>query len=133
VSVLVIEENAAEAALVAAALALRPEVQVVDAPDLSGALERLQAPAAPFGLAIVGARALATSTAELVGRLGAKGVPVVVIAAGLAADARQKALDTGVREVYDRPSEWRAYADLIELVMSRFIRTDSPPRPNRTN
>ena len=130
---LVIEENAAEAALVAAALALRPEVQVVDAPDLSGALERLQAPAAPFGLAIVGARALATSNAELVGRLGAKGVPVVVIAAGLAADARQKALDTGVREVYDRPSEWRAYADLIESVMSRFIRTDSPPRPNRTN
>ena len=130
---LVIEENAAEAALVAAALALRPEVQVVDAPDLSVALERLQAAAAPFGLAIVGARALATSTAELVGRLGAKGVPVVVIAAGLAADARQKALDTGVREVYDRPSEWRAYADLIESVMSRFIRTDSPPRPNRTN
>ena len=130
---LVIEENAAEAALVAAALALRPEVQVVDAPDLTGALERLQAPAAPFGLAIVGARALATSTAELVGRLGAKGVPVVVIAAALSADARQKALDTGVREVYDRPSEWRAYADLIESVMSRFIRTDSPPRPNRTN
>ena len=128
-----IEENAAEAALVAAALALRPEVQVVDAPDLSGALERLQAPAAPFGLAIVGARALAASTAELVGRLGAKGVPVVAIAAGLAADARQKALDTGVREVYDRPNEWRAYADLIELVMSRFIQTDSPPRPTRTS
>ena len=128
-----IEENAAEAALVAAALALRPEVQVVDAPDLSGALERLQAPAAPFGLAIVGARALASSTAELVGRLGAKGVPVVAIAAGLAADARQKALDTGVREVYDRPNEWRAYADLIELVMSRFIQTDLPPRPTRTS
>ena len=129
---LVIEDNAAEAALVAAALALRPEVQVVDAPICRSrwnAWGRLP----PFGLAIVGARALASSTAELVGRLGAKGVPVVVIAAGLAADARQKALDTGVREVYDRPSEWRAYADLIESVMSRFIRTDSPPRPNRTN
>ena len=130
---LVIEENAAEAALVAAALALRPEVQVIDAPDLPGALERLQMPAAPFGLAIVGARALRGSTAELVGQLGAKGVPVVVIAAGLADDARQKALDTGVREVYDRPSEWRAYADLIESVMNRFIRTDSPPRPGRTS
>jgi len=56
---------------------------------------------------------------------------VVAIAAGLAADARQKALDTGVREVYDRPSDWRAYADLIESVMSRFIQTDSPPRPTR--
>lgn len=130
-SVLVIEDNAAEAALVAAALALRPEVQVVDAPDLPGALERLQTPAVPVGLAIVGARALGGSTAELVGRLGAKGVPVVAIAAGLAADARQKALDTGVREVYDRPSDWRAYADLIESVMSRFIQTDSPPRPTR--
>jgi len=101
--VLVIEENAAEVALVAAALALRPEVQVVDAPDLQGALERLHAPAVPVGLAIVGARALGAST------------------------------DTGVREVYERPSEWRAYAELIESVMSRFIRTDSPPRPGRTS
>jgi hypothetical protein len=133
VSVLVIEENAAEAALVAAALALRPEVQVVDAPDLQGALERLHAPAVPVGLAIVGARALGASTAELVSRLGAKGIPVVAIAGGLPANARQKALDTGVREVYERPSEWRAYAELIESVMSRFIRTDSPPRPGRTS
>ena len=132
-SVLVIEENAAEAALVAAALALRPEVQVLDAPDLQGALQRLQAPAAPVGLAIVGARALGASTAELVSRLGAKGIPVVAITGGLAANVRQKALDTGVREVYERPSEWRAYAELIESVMSRFIRTDSPPRPGRTS
>jgi len=133
VSVLVIEENAAEAALVAAALALRPEVQVVDARDLQAALERLEAPAAPFGLAIVGARALGESTAELVGRLGAKGVPVVAIAAGLPAHARQRALDGGIREVYERPGEWRAYAELIATVMSRFIRTDSPPRPGRTS
>jgi DNA-binding NtrC family response regulator len=121
VSVLVIEENAAEAALVAAALAMHPEVQVVDAPDLKGALERLQAPAAPFGLAIVGARALGASTAELVSRLGAKGIPVVAIAGGLPASARQKALDTGVREVYERPAEWRRYAELVESLVGRFI------------
>jgi len=120
-SVLVIEENAAEAALVAAALALRPEVQVVDAPDLQGALQRLQSPAAPVGLAIVGARALGASTAELVGRLGAKGIPVVAILGGLAANVRQKALDTGVREVYERPCEWRRYAELVESLVGRFI------------
>jgi len=120
-SVLVIEENAAEAALVAAALALRPEVQVLDAPDLQGALQRLQSRAAPVGLAIVGARALGASTAELVGRLGAKGIPVVAILGGLAANVRQKALDTGVREVYERPCEWRRYAELVESLVGRFI------------
>ena len=41
VTVLVIEEAAAEAALVCAALALRPEVRVVDAPDLGDALKRI--------------------------------------------------------------------------------------------
>jgi len=61
------------------------------------------------------------------------GIPVVAITGGLGANVRQKAIDTGVREVYERPSEWRAYAALIESVMSRFIRTDSPPRPGRTS
>jgi len=41
VTVLVIEENAAEATLVAAALALRPEVRVLDAPDAHEAALRL--------------------------------------------------------------------------------------------
>ena len=98
-----IEDNAAEAALVAAALALRPEVQVVDAPICRS---RWNACSRPRRLRAGDRRRprAGQSTAELVGRLGAKGVPVVVIAAGLAADARQKALDTGVREVYDRPT-----------------------------
>jgi hypothetical protein len=124
VTVLVIEENAAEAALVAAALALQPEVRVIDAPGLPAALERLQEDVAPAAaLAIVGAKALNDAPRELVGRLGAKGMPVVGIASGLSADARQRALDAGVREVHDRPSEWRPYAELIESLIGRFIRT----------
>jgi hypothetical protein len=133
VTVLVIEENAAEAALVAAALALQPEVRVIDAPGLPAALERLQDDVAPAALAIVGAKALSGSPRELVGRLGAKGLPVVAIAAGLSADARQEALEAGVREVHERPAEWRPYAELIEALVGRFIRTDSPPRRDRTS
>jgi CheY-like chemotaxis protein len=133
VSVLVIEDNASEAALIAAALALQPEVQVIDAPSLPEALERLQSPSAKVALAIVGRKALNNSTGELVGRLGAKCVPVVAIAAGVSADARQRALDLGVREIYERPSEWRPYAELIEALVGRFIRRDSPPRPDRTS
>jgi hypothetical protein len=133
VTVLVIEENAAEAALVAAALALQPEVRVIDAPGLPAALERLHQDFAPAALAIVGAKALNDAPRDLVGRLGAKGMPVVGIAAGLSADARQRALDAGVREVHERPSEWRPYAELIESLIGRFIRTGSPPRPGRTS
>jgi hypothetical protein len=133
ISVLVIEENASEAALVAAALALQPEVQVVDAPDLPGALERLQAPSARVALAIVGGNALGDCAAELVGRLGAKCIPVVGIAAGLPEAQRQRALEAGVCEIYERPSEWRPYAELIESLVGRFIRTDSLPHRGRTN
>jgi hypothetical protein len=133
VTVLVIEENAAEAALVAAALALQPEVRVIDAPGLPAALERLQGDVGTAGFAIVGAKALGGSPRDLVGRLGAKGLPVVAIAAGLSADARQRALEAGVREVHERPAEWRPYAELIESLVGRFIRTDSAPRRDRTS
>ena len=128
-----IEDNASEAALISAALALQPEVQVIGAPSLPEALERLQAPSAKVALAIVGRKALNDSTGELVGRLGAKCVPVVAIAADVSAAVRQRALDVGVREIHERPSEWRPYAELIESLVGRFIRRDSPQRPDRTS
>ncbi len=123
-AVLVIEEGAAEAALVCAALALHPDVRVVDAPDLAAALKRLEdyPYPAPVALAIAGATALTQSTDELVSRLGARGIPVIGIAAGLAPDARQRALDAGVREIHERPSEWRPYSELVAALVGRFIR-----------
>jgi hypothetical protein len=131
VTVLVIEEGAAEAALVCAALALHPAVRVVDAPDLERALERTSR--APVALAIAGSRALTRSPEKLVSKLGAHGIPVVGIAAGLERKARDRALAAGVREVYERPGEWRAYAELVGSLVGRFIRTDSPPRPGPTS
>ena len=69
-TVLVIENNAAEAALVAAALALRPGVQVLDAPDEREAAMRLESPRCPVVLAVAGAAALAAPPAALFKRLG---------------------------------------------------------------
>lgn len=122
-TVLVIEESAAEAALVAAAFALRPEVRVVDAPNAREAAERLQSPPSRVVLAIVGAAALAAPPVTLLGLLGAQHIPVVGIAAGLSAADKQRALEAGVREVHERPREWRPYSELIESVAGRFIRT----------
>lgn len=122
--ILVIEENAAEAVLVAAALALQPGVRVLDAPDAREAALRLESPPDPIVLALAGAKALAAPPAALFERLGAQGIPVVGIAAGLSDTDKRRALEAGVREVHDRPDEWRPYAALIESVASRFIRKD---------
>lgn len=131
VTVLVIEEGAAEAALVCAALALYPFVRVVDAPDVERAMERVSD--ASVGLAIAGSRALTRSPENLVSKLGARGIPVIGIAAGLAPNVKQRALAAGVREIHDRPGEWRPYSELVGSLVGRFIRTDSPPRPGRTS
>lgn len=134
VTVLVIEEGA-EAGLVCAALARRPEleVRVVDAPDLSSALKRLEQQPEPVALAIAGSSALTASADELVTRLGAHGIPVVGVAAGLPADARQRALAAGVREIHDRPAEWRLYSELIDSLVARFIPAGLPPHRGPTS
>jgi chemotaxis response regulator CheB len=121
VTVLVIENNAAEAALVAAALALRPDVQVLDAPDEGEAARRLESPRCPVVLALAGAAALAAPPAALFKRLGAQGIPVIGIAAGLSDADKGRALAAGVSEVHDRPDQWRPYAALIESLAGRFI------------
>ena len=121
-TVLVIEDNAAEAALMAAALALRPGVQVLDAPDEGEAARRLESPLCPVVLALAGAAALAAPPAALLKRLGAQGIPVVGIAAGLSDADKGRALAAGVSEIHERPDSWRPYAALIESVATRFIR-----------
>lgn len=121
VTVLVIEQNAAEATLVAAALALRPEVRVLDAGDAGKAVKRLKKPAAPVVLAIAGSAALSSPPSELFTRLGAQGIPIVGIG-NLSAVDKGRALKAGVQEVHDRPAEWRSYAELIESLVSRYMR-----------
>jgi hypothetical protein len=122
VTVLLIEESAAEAALMAAALALRPEVRVVDVPDAQDAALRLESPPSPVVLALAGVAALTAPPAALFRRLQAQGVPVVGIAAGLSEAQKRHALDAGVREVHERPKQWHPYAELIESLVGRFTR-----------
>lgn len=121
-TVLVIEESATEAALMAAGFALHPEVRVLDAGDEGEAAKRLEKPAAPVVLAIAGSTALSTPATNLFKRLGAEGIPVVGIAANLSDVDKGRALKAGVQEVHDRPTEWRSYAELIESLVTRYIR-----------
>lgn len=132
VTVLVIEDGA-EASLICAALALRPEVRVLDAPDLGDALKRLEKQPGPVALAITGAAVLAGSADEMVARLGARGIPVVGVVPALAPAERQRALAAGVCEIHDRPAAWRPYSELIDSLVARFIPADSPPHRGRTS
>ena len=113
VAVLVIERDAAEATLIRAALARCTEVQVI---------KSLAESSAPVALAIAGAKALAQATDELK-ELQARGIPVVAVAAGLSQKARKRALAAGVREIHERPREWLPYSELIESLVTRFVRT----------
>jgi hypothetical protein len=121
VTVLLIEDGEAEAALMAAALALRPDVRVLDAPDAREAAMWLESPSSVV-LALAGAAALIAPPAALFQRLQAQGVPVVGIAAGLSEAQKRHAVEAGVREIHDRPNRWQPYAELIESVVTRFIR-----------
>lgn len=119
-TVLVIEEGA-EASLVCAALALRPELTVLDAPDVMAALGRLERERAPVALAIAGTAALSGSARELVRALDVRGIPVVGVTHNLAPAARRRALAGGVREIHERPTGWPAYAELVGALVARFV------------
>ena len=127
-TVLVIEQGA-EAGLVCAALAMRPELQVVGAEDVAGALERLEREPG-VALAIAGAAALREGMLE---RLGERGIPVVGLAADVAPEVRRRALAAGVREIHERPRRWQPYSELVDSLVARFIPAGSPPRPGPTS
>ena len=122
VTVLLIEESAAEAALMAAALALRPGVRVLDAPDAIEAAVQLESSASPVVLAFAGTAALIDPPRGLLQRLEGKGRPGVGAAAGLSEAEKRRALEAGGREGHDRPDAWRSSAELIESLAVRFIR-----------
>ena len=126
--VLVIEQGA-EAGLVCAALAMRPELEVVGAPDVAGALERIEREPA-VALAIAGGSALNEGMLE---RLGQRGIPVVGLAADVTPDVRRRALAAGVREIHERPRRWQPYSELVDALVARFIPAGSEPRPGRTS
>ena len=126
-SVLVIEDGA-EAGLVCAALAMRPELQVVGAPDVVEALARMEREPG-IALAIAGAAALGEGMLESLGER----IPVVGLAADVAPEVRRRALAAGVREIHERPRRWQPYSELVDSLVARFIPADSPPRPDPTS
>lgn len=114
VAVLVIEKGAAEATLIHAALARCTEVRVV---------ESLGEGSTPIALAIAGSTALTESPDKLVKSLESRGIPLIGIAAGLSKAAKKRALAAGVKEIHDRPREWRPYCELIDQLVGRFTRS----------
>lgn len=109
--VLLVEANPTDAALAGIAIALRkPRARVSEARSLNGALPTSR-------VAILGYEALK----QAAGRL--EGIPSVVIgfAPGLTEAERQRALDAGVRAIYERPVEWRPFCDALERMLDEWL------------
>jgi DNA-binding response OmpR family regulator len=122
-AVILIEDRRAEAALACTALALRrPEMRVLEAKDVDGAIALLKKPRAPVRLAILGERAVAGAE-KLIVALHASGldVPVVAITATLAEAERRRALEAGVRSVYERPRDWASYSAFMERLVKQWV------------
>ena len=109
--VLLIEANPTDAALAGIAIALRkPRVRVSEARNLSDALPKSR-------LAILGYEALKQAS----GRLNGASPVVIGFAPQLSAGERQRALDAGVRAIYDRPVEWRPFCDALEKMLDEWL------------
>jgi response regulator RpfG family c-di-GMP phosphodiesterase len=119
VTVLVIANNA-ETTVICAALAKCPEVRVIDAQDARRAIKLLETQAARPALAIGTATVLTKSAEELVKDLQARNIPLIVVAADVSEKTRQRALAAGVKEIHDRPRDWRVYSELIQAAIHRF-------------
>jgi CheY-like chemotaxis protein len=131
VAVLVIEQGE-EAGLIRAALARSPGVRVIEATRVADALDQLDQETAPVALAIAGGAALAGSADEVVKRLGGRGIPVVGLVTGFGPAERQRALAAGIREIHDRPTEWRPYSELIDSLVARFTPAGLPPNQSQS-
>jgi len=120
-AVILVETSLVEATLARAALALRLEVMVLQAQDLRAASDLLAG--APVALAILGKEALGTASGGTLRAFVSGGVPVVGVGVNLPEAVRSQALAAGVREVHERPREWRAYRSLIGGLLDGALAT----------
>src|SRR3989440_1369377 len=121
-AVIVIEESRAEAALVCTALALHaPQMRVLEACDVQGAIELLGKESTPIGLAILGARAI-RGAPQLIGALKRHGVeiPVIGIAPRVSGAERERAMAAGMQAIVERPREWKQYAEMVGELLTRI-------------
>lgn len=120
-AVILVESLPVEAILACAALALRPEVVVLHAEDLREASDLLGG--APVALAILGKQALGSVDGPTLQAFVSGGVPVVGLGVNLPEPLRKQALAAGVRQVHERPREWRAYRSLISGLLDEALPT----------
>jgi len=120
-AVILVETSVVEAVLACAALALRPEVMVLQAEDLREASDLLGG--APVALAILGKEALGAADGRTLQAFVSGGVPVVGLGVNLPESVRRQALAAGVREVHERPREWHAYRSLVNGLLDSLLPT----------
>jgi len=128
-AVILVEDSPYESAL--AYVALTREISsVVQVPDLREAV-RL-ASGGVRGLAILGQRAIRRASNR---QLRALGIPAVGIGTSLSEADDRRARAAGLRALYRRPRDWKAYLDLLGRVLAewRVTRTDSALRPARSS
>jgi len=109
--VILVEESPYESALAYLALT-RTTHSVIHAKDLRAAA-RL---ARRAKLAILGPRAMSRASSRQVRALG---IPAVGIGVRLSDADRRRAFNAGVRAVYDRPHDWKAYLALLAGLLDR--------------
>jgi hypothetical protein len=116
--VILVEDTPTDAALAAIAIALRrPRARVREARSLDEALRLLADGAGPH-VAILGFRALKEAGAWPDGAAHR----VVGFAAYLTQADRRRALESGVRAIYDRPQEWRPFCDALEKLLDDWLK-----------
>ena len=120
-AVILVETSVVEAVLACAALALRPEVMVLQAEDLREASDLLGG--APVAVAILGKEALGAADGRTLQAFVSGGVPVVGLGVNLPESVRRQALAAGVREVHERPREWHAYRSLVNGLLDSLLPT----------
>ena len=114
--IVLVEDSNSESGLACIAIALRrPGVRVHEARDLQEALALLESGARPR-VVILGWRALRDAA-----RLPKDGIPVVGFAASLTQTDKRRALDCGVRAIYERPTDWRPYCDALEELLDQWL------------
>ena len=120
-AVILVETSPVETILACAALALRPEVMVLHAEDLREASDLRSG--APVALAILGKQALGAADGRTLQAFVSGGIPVVGVGVNLPESLRKQALAAGVRQVHERPREWRAYRSLISGLLDEALPT----------
>ena len=119
VDIILVEEDLTESALACIAIALRrPGTKVLEARSL-GEARRLLAAGSP-ALVVLGWTALRNGLEAFFEALHGR-ANVVGLAANLGKDGLERAARLGVKRVYHKPVEWKAYVGVVERLMVDWL------------